>query len=391
MSNPLMAQAESLADELRQWRRHLHRNPELSGHEKNTAAFVAEKLRAFGYQPIENVNGTHGVMAELRAEGATRFLALRADIDALPITELNEHEYASTNSGVMHACGHDAHATMLLGAAKILRQRQAELKRNIRFVFQPHEEQFPGGAPDMIAGGCLEDADAIFGIHISSNLPTGKVGTRPGPFMAAVNPLEIRIRGKGGHAAMPDQCVDAVVIAAHVIVALQTVVSRNIPITAPAVVSVTKLEGGTADNVLPDEVILTGTVRTLDDKTREQVCRRVREVAAGAASALGGSAEVCLDPGYPVLVNDERVTRDAIEQARRIGFADADIQNLDPIGGGEDFAYYGREVPSAFVFLGAANSAKGCVYPHHHARFDIDEDALPSGVALHAQVALACD
>ncbi len=235
MSVSLLDEARSFEDQIRGWRRHLHAHPELSGQERETASYIANVLRDLGFEPREQVNATHGLWAELRVNDAAPFVALRADMDALPITEANQIDYASKHAGVMHACGHDAHAAMLLGAARLLAARKSELKTNVRLLFQPHEEHLPGGAPDMIAGGALEDVSEIFGIHISSNLPIGKIGTRVGAFMAGVNPMRIEITGKGGHAAMPNESIDPIIAAAHVIVALQTVVSRNIPITSPVV------------------------------------------------------------------------------------------------------------------------------------------------------------
>ncbi len=373
---------------MRSWRHTLHARPELSGQEENTARFIAAELRKMGFAPIERVGDTYGLLAEVRVNDGP-VLALRADFDALPIQEETGVDYASTVPGVMHACGHDAHTAMLLGAAQLLRQHEGRLKRSVRLVFQPHEEQFPGGASAVIAGGALKGAEAIFGIHVCANLRSGEVGTRAGPFMAAVNPFEMVITGKGGHAAMPDQCADPVVAAAHVIVALQTIVSRSVPITEPVVVSVTQVQAGSADNIIPNEAKLAGTIRTFDERLRTQVCDRVREMALAVAKAHQATADVRISRGYPVLVNDTALVERAFAAARSLGIDEQRLLTLAPQGGGEDFAYYCQEVPGAFVFLGAANEAKGCVYPHHHPRFNIDEDILPWGAALHAQFALA--
>ncbi len=387
MTDSVSQAAVGLAGELQTWRRSLHAHPELSGCEKWTARFVAERLREMGLAPAEGVGGGCGVVADLRI-GDGPLIALRADLDALPIEEETGAPYASVNPGVMHACGHDAHAAMLLGAARLLCQRKDALKRSVRLIFQPHEELFPGGASALIAGGALDGVEAIFGIHVCTNLSIGELGTRSGPFMAAVNPFKIVIRGRGGHAAMPDRCIDPIVAAAHVIVALQTVVSRSIGISEPAVVSVTQLQAGTADNVIPNEVALQGTIRTFDKQVRKQVCERVGELARGVAQAHRATADVEIRPGYPVLANDEQMTGRVLEAARAIGFEPGDLLRLAPQGVGEDFAYYCHKVPGAFVFLGAANEAKGCTYPHHHPCFNIDEDVLPWGAALYAQLAL---
>jgi amidohydrolase len=387
MKNPLLDQARELDDEVRSWRRTLHAHPELSGQEETTARFIATELRKMGLSPVERVGGGHGLIADLRVNDGP-MLALRADLDALPIREETGVAYASTVDGVMHACGHDAHTAMLLGATRLLQRHQHQLRRSVRLIFQPHEERCPGGALAMIAGGAIQDVEAIFGVHVCTNLQIGELGTRPGPFMAAVNPFKIVITGKGGHAALPDKCVDPVTAAAHVIVALQTVVSRSVPMAEPAVVSVTQVQAGTADNVIPSQVTLEGTIRTFDEAVRTLVCRRVREVAIGVAEAHQARASVEIIPGYPVLSNDEELTREVLRAARAIGYDQNRLVTLAPQGVGEDFAYYCQQTRGVFVFLGAANEAKGCTYPHHHPRFNIDEDLLPWGVALHARFAL---
>lgn len=387
-SPSILEQSTLLSEQLRAWRRHLHAHPELSGREENTAAFVAQELRDIGYEVTRDVGGTFGLTAELLG-GAGPAVALRADIDALPIVEENDLPYASKNPGAMHACGHDAHTAMLLGAARLLRANRERLKRPARLIFQPAEEVFPGGAAPMIAAGVLDGVGSIFGLHISSQLPVGSLGTRMGPFMAGLNDLKITIQGKGGHAAMPEQCVDPIVVAAHVITALQTVTSRSLAMTDAAVVSVTRLEAGTADNIIPEQVRLTGTIRTYDESVRARVLARVREIVGGVTAAFGATAEIGLEPGYPVLVNHAGPTQAALAAARSLGFDDSRLIELERQGGGEDFAYYCQKVPGAFAFLGARNDATGCCYPHHHPRFNIDEDALPLGAALLAQYALA--
>ncbi len=391
MTQTLLHDAREQAAELVEWRRHLHANPELSGQEEQTATFVADRLREMGYRPTERVGGSWGLFADLVVDLKAPFVALRADMDALPIDEQNDLPYRSKRPGVMHACGHDAHTAMLLGAARILSRRRGELRTNVRLIFQPHEEKFPGGAPAMIEGGALEDVRRIFGIHICSNVPVGQLGTRPGPFMAAVNPFRMTVRGRGGHAAMPEQCRDPIVAAAQIITALQTVVSRNVPVAQPAVVSVTRIAGGTADNVIPESVELEGTIRTFDDTVRRSVVERVEAVSRQTGQALGVELDVEIREGYPALVNDPQSTQAALDAARSIGFAEDDLLTLDPQGGGEDFAYYCQRVPGAFVFLGARNPDKDCIWPHHHPRFNIDEAALPSGAALYAAFALRHD
>ncbi len=387
MSAATMDCARAQSEQLTNWRRHLHSHPELSGEERETARFIADELRKIGFSPQEHVGG-HGVVAELAVNGAP-WVALRADTDALPIQEDSGVAYASTRPGAMHACGHDAHTAMLLGAARVLHQQRGKLKRSVRLIFQPHEEKYPGGAPGMITAGVLDGVEAIFGLHITSTLPTGELGSRSGGFMAAVNPLTARIIGRGGHAAMPDQTIDPVVIAAQTILALQTIVSRSVPITEPTVVSITQIQAGSADNVIPGEVSLAGTIRTFNEKVRTFVCKRARDIIDTTARMFGATAEIEILPGYPVLVNDAALVERSFAAARTVGFTNGALKTLPPIGGGEDFAYYCEKVPGAFLFLGAANPAKNCTYPHHHPRFNIDEDALPLGTALLAEMALS--
>ncbi len=382
----LRARAAAAKEEIVGWRRHLHAHPELSGEETQTAAFVADKLRAWGYDVRTGVGG-HGVVADLRtADGP--LVALRADMDALPVHEENELPYRSTRPGVMHACGHDAHTAMLLGAAKLLREHTHPSPRSVRLLFQPAEERFPGGAQPMIAAGCLQDVGRVFGLHIWSQAPSGTVGVRSGPAMASPTGLHIVVHGRGGHAAMPQDCVDPVVAAAHIITALQTVVSRNVGLTDQAVVSVTQLNAGTADNVIAPHAELIGTVRTFDNALRERVCERIRTIAEHTARALGAHADVTLKFGYPTLVNDERATNEARAAAERVGFIGDNLQTPDPVAGGEDFAYFCEQTPGAFLFLGAGDEAKQTTFPHHHPKFNIDEDVLPSGAALLAALAL---
>lgn len=392
MSDELSARAAALSGQLVRWRRHLHANPELSGEEAETARFVAAELRRLGLSPVEGVDGTHGLLADIPV-GHGPCVALRADTDALPIQEETGLEFASRRHGVMHACGHDAHTAMLLGAAALLMERREQLRRPVRLVFQPHEEKFPGGAPAMIRGGALAGVERIFGIHISSDLPLGILGLRPGPMMAGVDDLSIEVAGRGGHAAMPEQCVDPILAAAQFVTTLQGVVSRALSVEETAVVSITRFEGGTANNVIPDAVRLGGTIRTFDTGVRERIHARLRAIAEGVAAAAGATIRLDIQPGYPVLVNDAGVTEAVLRAARRAGFSEAAMQTIGRVGGGEDFAYYLQQRPGAFAFLGARNPAKRCEYPHHHPRFDVDEDALPRGAALLAQFALdaGCD
>ena len=384
LNQALLDDAKSIADRIIAWRRHLHANPELTDHEEETARFVVKELRELGYQPQERVGDVHGVTARIEA-GRGQAVALRADMDALPITEQTGVDYASKVPGRMHACGHDCHTAMLLGAALLLKKHEALLKQPVKLIFQPAEEDFPGGAAPMIAGGALEDVSSIFGIHICSDLRAGAVGARAGAFMSSTNRLRIPIHGKGGHAASPQQCIDSIVVAAHVITALQTIVSRNVSMTQSAVVSITQFNAGTADNIIPEQVEMIGTIRTLDKNVRAHVCERVKQVVEATAQAHGATAEVVASAGYPVLVNDKHATQRALLAACHIGFDTKNIEVLEPRGGAEDFAYYCEKIPGVFVYLGARNPDKDCTYPHHHPKFNVDEDVLHLGAALHAQ------
>jgi amidohydrolase len=387
MNNPLYTAARQLHGRLITWRRHFHAHPEVGGQEEQTARFITAELRTMGYEPQERVGGTCAVIATLNV-GERLAVALRADMDALPVNEETGLDYASQNPGVMHACGHDAHMAMLLGAAQLLMERRHTLKNSVRLIFQAHEECRPGGAPPLIAAGVLDGVSRIFGLHIWSEMPTGTLGTRIGPFMSGVTDFRITVTGRGGHAAMPQQCVDPIVVGAELVTALQTVASRSIAMTDHAVLSVTQFHAGSADNVLPPCAELRGTIRALNETVRCTVERRVRELATGVAAAHNASVDIDLLTGYPPLVNDQETVERALQAARAIGFQEEQLLPLPIQGGGEDFACYAQRVPAAFLFLGARNEAKGCAFPHHHPRFNVDDDALPLGAALLAQFAL---
>ncbi len=387
MCDNLLSAATEIRDDLVRWRRHLHAHPELSGREERTAAFVADQLRAMGYEPHEGLGGTRGLSTTLRI-GSDDAVALRADMDALPITEETGVDYASTVPGVMHACGHDAHMAMLLGAARLLADRRAALPQSVRLIFQPHEELSPGGAPTLIGAGVLDGVTRIFGLHIWSQLPVGTIATRAGAFMSSTDDLDILVEGRGGHAAMPHECIDPVIVAAEMVLALQTIVSRGIAMTDSAVVSITQVAAGNACNVIPAQVRMRGTVRTLDSAVRRRVTTRVREVVERVAASHEAGATVKISTGYPTLVNDQQAVADALHAVRAAEIGVELDDQLPAQGGGEDFAYYAERLPAAFLFLGAGNADKLCHYPHHHPRFNVDEDALPIGAATLAALAL---
>ncbi len=369
---------EDLKEELVRLRRDIHMHPELGFQEHRTAGLVEDYLRELGIRTWRI--GATGVVGEID-NGGERRIALRADMDALPIQEENPVPYASRNPGVMHACGHDAHTAMLLVAAKVLSGMEFEGK--LRFIFQPAEEGL-NGALEMIKGGALEGVDAIVGLHVWSQLPTGTFAIGDGPVMAAVDRFRISVRGNGGHGASPHETRDPVVCASHIVMALQTIVARNVDPLKSAVVTVGRISGGTAFNVIPDVVEMEGTVRTFEDEVHELVERRVKEIAGEVSSGLGCRAEVEYEHLNRATVNDPRLATIAREVASKIGRVTEEQRNM----GGEDFSEYARLVPGVFAFLGVRNEEKGIVHPHHSPRFDVDEEALPLGVQFEVSMAL---
>ena len=382
MDRALTAEVDAMAGALVEWRRDFHRHPELGFEEHRTSGVVRAFLESTGIET--RPCGRTGLRGVLRGALPGRTVALRADMDALPVAEAAGHDYASLNPGVMHACGHDGHMAMRMGAARLLAARRDALAGNVVFLFQPSEERFPGGAPLMVAEGALDGVDAIFGLHLWQPLPSGIVGLRAGAFMAQADEFEVVVRGRGGHAAQPHLTIDPVVAASHLVVAAQSIVSRSTDPLEAAVVSFTTMHGGRIHNIIADSVTLTGTVRTLDPGTARAVRARFVEVCESACRVFGATADVTYTEGYPPLVNDaasvERVTRVA---ARELG-ADR-VRTIPPSMGGEDFAYYLQRVPGAFAFLGIGD---GRPHPHHSPHFDIDESVLPVGARLMAAVAL---
>jgi amidohydrolase len=382
MSQELKKEVEALTCSVVSWRRDFHRHPEIAFQETRTSAVVREFLKGLGLE-VSPAAGT-GLVAVLKGERPGKTVALRADMDALPILEEGEKEYISLNPGAVHACAHDGHMAMLMGAAKILTARKSGLRGRVVFIFQPSEEKPPGGAIRMVEEGALEGVDAVFGLHLWQSFPTGKVGVVKGPMMAQADNFRIVVSGKGGHGAMPHTAVDPIVAAAQVVVNGQTIVSRNIDPLKPCVVTFGTISGGTAHNIIPEEVVLTGTVRTFDASIQALAERRLWEIAEETARAFGASSSFEYTLGYPAVVNDAAMVDFAAGVARRVLGEDC-LQPFDPIMGGEDFAYYLQKVPGAFLFLGAGD---GRPFPHHHPAFDIDEKALPAGVLLLTSLAL---
>ena len=384
----LRRDAEALEKTLVSDRRHLHQNPELSFEEVQTSAFVQERLRDLNI-PFTSGIGGYGVVANLQGHSPGPVVALRADMDALPIQEANEVPYASKVPGVMHACGHDVHTASLLGVAALLRSRTQEFSGTVRFLFQPAEEKLPGGASLMIRDGALANPtpQAIYGQHVMPLLPAGTVGFRSGRYMASADEIRLTIRGKGGHAAMPHLNTDAVLIASHIVVALQQVVSRRANPTLPSVLSFGHIIGEGAYNVLPNDVRLRGTFRTMDETWRDQAHALIREIASGTASAMGAVCDVEIDRGYPMLFNHPEPTALARSTAEAY-LGPQQVVDLDLWMAAEDFAFYAQEIPASFYRLGTRNEAKGWVSSVHTSTFDVDESALPLGAGLMAAIAL---
>jgi amidohydrolase len=382
-STPLTPDA--VRDTVVAWRRQLHQQPELSFHEVLTSAFVADTLAGFGGLEVSRPTPT-SVVARLVGRTEGRVLAMRADMDALPIQEANEHAFVSRTPGVMHACGHDGHTAMLLGAAQVLVSRRDELDGEVRFIFQHAEELPPGGAQEMVDAGVLNEVDLVIGAHLWLPLAVGQVSVKAGPLMASPDNFRIVIEGAGGHAAMPQVTVDSIAIAAQVVTNLQHVVSRAVDPLASAVVSVTRIAGGTTFNVIPGTVELDGTVRTFDPELRKRVPELMERVIAGVTAAHGARYRFELQRGYHPVVNAD----DAAELLRRAATRALGAEALTdavPTMGGEDFSAYQQKVPGAFFFIGARNEERGIVHPHHHECFDLDERALDHGTRIFVAAA----
>lgn len=371
----------ALREEAVALRRDLHAHPELGFQEERTAAEVARRLRALGLEVKTGVART-GVVALLRGAHPGPTVLLRADMDALPLQEENQVDYASTVPGVMHACGHDAHTAILATAAKVLWARRDRLHGNVKLVFQPAEES-PGGARPMIEAGVLEDPPvaAAFGLHLWNDFPVGRVAVCPGPLLASVDKFEITIVGRGGHGAAPHQAVDPIVTAAQLILALQTVASRWVDPLQPVVLSVGSIHGGSAFNIIPDRVTLVGTLRAFDRELVARLPARVEEIVRGITAAAGATFEWQHTPYYPPTVND-RARAEVVHAAAAAVVGPERIATDTKTLGGEDMSFFLERVPGCFFFVGSNNPARGLVHPHHSSRFDVDEDALPVGMAI---------
>jgi amidohydrolase len=389
MISRIQSLASETASSVRKWRQHLHAHPELSFQEWETSAFVASRLSEMGIPFQEGIAGT-GVVGMIEGKNpSSRVLALRADMDALPIVEENDVAYKSTRPGVMHACGHDVHTASLLGAARILQEMRNDFEGSIKLIFQPGEERIPGGASLLIKEGVLENPApaSILGQHVMPGLPVGKVGFREGLYMASADEIYLTIHGKGGHGAVPHQAVDVVAIMAQLITALQQVVSRSANPTIPSVLSFGKVEAKGVTNVLPNSVYLEGTFRTMDEEWRARAHEKIRAITEGICSAYGARTELEIRKGYPFLMNDPALTRKS--KASAIAYMGKEnVVDLDMWMAAEDFAYYSQAMPGCFYRLGTRNEEKGIISGVHTPTFDIDESALETGCGLMAWLAL---
>jgi amidohydrolase len=376
--------AKQYAQETIDIRRHLHAHPELSYKEYRTSAFVQEKLKDQGI-PFE-IKATTGVIGTIKGKNPDkRIIALRADMDALPITEENTVPYKSQNEGIMHACGHDVHTSILLGTSKILQELKAEWEGTVKLIFQPGEERNPGGASLLIKEGVLDNPRprAIFGLHVHPELEAGKFSFRSGPSMASADEIYITLKGKGGHAASPHLTVDIILVASQIVVALQQLISRNRNPFSPSVLTISSFQGGHTTNVIPSEVKLMGTFRAMDESWRFQAHKLIHQICRGVAQAMGAEIDVLVDVGYPVVNNDEHlypVVRSLAEEFAGV----ENIKETEIRMGAEDFGYYTQEIPGCFYRLGVMNRSKGITSGVHTPTFNIDESAIENGMGMMA-------
>ncbi|GGG89507.1 amidohydrolase [Paenibacillus radicis (ex Gao et al. 2016)] len=365
---------QRLYPDMVRWRRYLHQYPELSYKETETSKWIAKQLRAFGCEVREEVGG-YGLIATVRGALPGPVVALRADIDALPIQDEKECEYASKIPGVMHACGHDGHTAALLAAASFYQEQAASLAGERRFLFQPAEEVTPGGALNMIRDGALEGVDAIYGVHLCSPLPYGQISTKEGAFMASADEFTLDILGVGGHGGMPHHTVDTIIVGSALVQAVQSIVSRSINPLEPAVVTIGSFQAGSTNNVIADRCRMKGTVRAFDETTRMLIHNRLKAVIHSTCEMYGADYDLDLRIGYPPVVNDDREAARCLEVAEQL-FGSSAAVHADAVMAAEDFSYYLKEKPGCFMFVGARNEETGAKYAHHHPKFDLDERAM---------------
>jgi len=386
----IIEEAKKMQNEIVTWRRELHQIPEVGLELPQTSAYVIDKLKKMDVECKPNV-GVSGVIGLIKGGMPGKVIALRADMDALPIKEESNLSFAAKNNN-MHACGHDTHTAMLLGAANILGRNRDKLSGTVKLIFQPDEEGAKG-AKSMIKDGVMENpnVDAILGLHIGTifkEIGTGQIGVSYGRLMASFDKFYIKLKGHGSHGAMPHMGIDPVVMAGHIITALQTIVSREMKPTHPAVVTIGKVYGGAAYNVIPGFVEIEGTIRALDEEDRQMIIKRIEEIVSGITKAMRGEYEYSITLGAPPVVNNSEFTKTFVDTAKSIIGAENVIEIIEPTMGGEDMAYYLSKVPGTFFFLGSGNEAKGITYPHHNCKFMVDEDVFWKGTALLAQGAI---
>ncbi len=390
LSNKVKALTKQYHEEVVGLRRHIHMHPELSFQEYETSKFVQAQLGKIGVPFKDGVAGT-GVVGLIKGKNPdSRTIALRADMDALPILEENEVPYKSKNEGIMHACGHDVHTSSLLGVSRILNELKDEFEGTIKLIFQPAEERHPGGASIMIKEGVLENPKpaSIIGQHVHPLIPVGTVGFRPGLMMASCDELEISIKGKGGHGAVPQNCIDPVLISAHLLVSLQQVVSRFLDPTIPSVLTFGKIESvGGVHNVIPNEVRILGTLRMMNEEWRFKAHEQIRKIVRNICEAFGGEGDIHIKVGYPFLINDEDLTK-RLRNAAETYMGKENVLDLPMRMTAEDFSYFSQKAVGCFYRLGVANEARGITSSVHTPTFDIDEDALEVGVGLMSWLAL---
>lgn len=380
----IKSRSEALFEKVKKYREHLHKHPELSYQEIETMNFVSEHLSKLGIPHQKNIGGT-GVVGIIESEKhmGMKALALRADLDALPIQEENEVSYKSINSGVMHACGHDVHTSILLGTAEILNEIKDRLPQPVKLIFQPGEEKNPGGATYMIRDGVLTNpkVEKIIALHVFPELNVGEVGFRSGKYMASCDEIYITILGKGGHGATPHLCIDPIVIGANLILQLQQIISRKCDAKTPSVLSFGHFEALGATNIIPGKAILKGTFRTMDETWREEALELLSHQIESIVSAHGAKVELEISRGYPCVVNDENVTSELVHKAQSM-LGEEKVHQLPIRLTSEDFAFYSQQIPACFFRLGVRNENKGIVHSVHHPRFDIDSEALKVGMQI---------
>jgi amidohydrolase len=384
MIEKIKALAKQYAPEFIEVRHHLHAHPELSYQEFETSKFVQQKLKEFGI--AFEIKATTGVVGLIKGKNpGKRIIALRADMDALPIKEENDVPYRSKNEGVMHACGHDVHTTCLLGAAKMLNELKNEWEGTVKLIFQPGEERNPGGASLMIKDGVLENPkpQAIFAMHVHPGLELGKLSFRAGKVMASADELYITIKGKGGHAASPHLCIDPILIASHLIISLQQLISRNNNPFNPSVLSISSFQGGNTTNVIPNEVKLLGTFRAMNEEWRFRAHELIRKLATDLVYSMGGEIDLHIDVGYPAVHNNEQLNEIAKKKAQEYIGANK-VEETELRMGAEDFGYYALQIPACFYRVGVMNAAKGITSGVHTPTFNIDENAIEIGMGIMA-------